>query len=213
MTRLSVIGGTGYAGSAVVREASARGHEVISFSRAAPERQVAGVRYETGDALERPDLARGMGEADAVVVAVAPRGPMAGRVIGMVRQAAELAGAHGTRLGVVGGFSTLRPAADAARFVDGDLPDHLAGEAREMAGVLAMLRDEADAVDWFYVCPAAGFGAGSPGVRTGHYRLGGEVALRDEQGRSEISAEDFAAAVVDEIERPAHHREVFSVAY
>jgi uncharacterized protein len=64
-----------------------------------------------------------------------------------------------------------------------------------------------------FVSPAGTYGAWAPGERTGTYRVGGEVALFDAEGGSNISGGDFAAAVVDEIETPTHHREHIGVAY
>jgi putative NADH-flavin reductase len=53
----------------------------------------------------------------------------------------------------------------------------------------------------------------APGERTGHFRLGGDQLLRDAQGKSHISMEDFAIAMVDEVEQPAHSRQRFTVGY
>lgn len=81
-----------------------------------------------------------------------------------------------------------------------------------MASVLDDLRSSDDALDWFFVSPAAGFGGYAPGEPLGHYRIGGDVLLTDENGESFISAADLAAAVVDEIEQPRHRRMRFTVA-
>lgn len=114
----------------------------------------------------------------------------------------------------VGGFSSLRPAPDAPRFVEGDLPEEFAAEAREMDAVPQQLADSAPVgLDRLFVSPAGGYGGWDPGEATGRYRIGGEVALFDEAGGSKISGADFALAIVDEIDNPAHHREHISVAY
>ena len=68
-------------------------------------------------------------------------------------------------------------------------------------------------LDWVFVSPAGAYGAWAAGERTGAYRVGGEVALFDAEGGSNISGADFALAVVDEIETPVHHREHIGVAY
>ena len=68
-------------------------------------------------------------------------------------------------------------------------------------------------LDWVFLSPAGDFGSWVPGERTGEYRVGGDVALFDEQGRSALSGADFAVAIVDEIETPKHHREHIGVAY
>src|SRR3546814_13242114 len=68
-------------------------------------------------------------------------------------------------------------------------------------------------VGWFLVSPAIVFGSHAPGDATGHYRVGGYVVLRDDNGVSAISGADLAVAVVDEVEKPVHHRQRFTVAY
>ena len=76
-----------------------------------------------------------------------------------------------------------------------------------------MLRADTSGADWFFVSPAAAFGSYNPGQPTGKYRVGGDILLTDESGKSEISGADYALAFVDEIEHPAHHRTRFTVAY
>lgn len=78
---------------------------------------------------------------------------------------------------------------------------------------LEALRRTPEDVDWFYLSPPTGFGAHIPGERLGHYRLGRDVLLTDEQGASMISGDDFATAFLDEIDHPRHHRCRFTVAY
>ena len=68
-------------------------------------------------------------------------------------------------------------------------------------------------LDWLFLSPAGAYGARAPGERTGAYRVGGEVALFDAEGASHLSGADFALAIVDEIERPKHHREHIGIAY
>jgi len=72
-----------------------------------------------------------------------------------------------------------------------------------------MLRAEAD-LDWTFLSPSAFF---LPGERTGTFRLGGDALLADEGGNSRISFEDYAVALMDELERPAHSRQRFTVGY
>ena len=67
--------------------------------------------------------------------------------------------------------------------------------------------------DWFFVHPAEIFGVWNPGERTGSYRDGGDVVVRDAEGVSNISGPDLAVAVIDEIETPKHHRERYTVGY
>ena len=212
MATIVVFGGTGYTGSNIVREAASRGHEVISVSRSQPTEPVEGVRYEVGKA---EDVAqRAIPGADVVVAALSPRGDMAGRLVEVYGQLARLAAEAGARYLQVGGFSSLRPAPDAPRFVEGEIPAEYRAEALEGEASRVMLFEDAPTeLDWLFVSPAGAYGAWAAGERTGSYRVGGEVALFDAEGGSNISGADFAVAVVDEIETPAHHREHIGIAY
>ncbi|MFI7398526.1 NAD(P)-dependent oxidoreductase [Micrococcus luteus] len=211
MTAITVVGGTGYAGAAIVAEAARRGHTVTAISRTAPGTQVEGVDYVTGDLTQSvPDVAG----AEVVVAALSPRGDNAGRLRDAYRSLAQAAATNGARFVGIGGFSSLRPAESAPRFVEGDdLPPEFAAEAREMNDILADLATGSVDVDWLFVSPAAEFGSHAPGEALGRYRVSGEVALFDEDGKSAISGADFARAVLDEIETPTRHRTQIHFAY
>lgn len=211
MTAITVVGGTGYAGAAIVAEAARRGHTVTAISRTAPGTQVEGVDYVTGDLTQSvPDIAG----AEVVVAALSPRGDNAGKLRDAYRSLAQAAATNGARFVGIGGFSSLRPAEGAPRFVEGDdLPPEFAAEAREMNDILADLATGSVDVDWLFVSPAAEFGSHAPGEALGRYRVSGEVALFDQDGKSAISGADFARAVLDEIETPTHHRAQIHFAY
>lgn len=211
MTAITVVGGTGYAGAAIVTEAARRGHTVTAISRTAPGTQAEGVDYVTGDLTQSvPDIAG----AEVVVAALSPRGDNAGRLRDAYRSLAQAAATNGARFVGIGGFSSLRPAEGAPRFVEGDdLPPEFAAEAREMNDILADLATGSVDVDWLFVSPAAEFGSHAPGEALGRYRVSGEVALFDQDGKSAISGADFARAVLDEIETPTHHRAQIHFAY
>lgn len=212
MATVVVFGGTGYTGSNVVSEAASRGHEVISVSRRPPTEPLSGVRYETGDVGQVAE--RVIPGADAVVATLAPRGDMAGRLVEVYTELARLSAEAGARYFQVGGFSSLRPAEGAPRVVEGDVPEEYRAEALEGEATRAMLAGRSpDGLDWVFFSPAASYGAWAPGERTGTYRLGGEVALFDADGGSNLSGADFAVAIVDEIEKNSLHREHVGVAY
>jgi len=214
MARITVLGGTGYGGGAVVAEAARRGHRVLAVSRTAPRTPVPQVRYVTGSVLDHGVLERAVSEADVVFEALSPRGDMAGKVEGMFTDLLALAQQHRTRLGVLGGASSLLVAADGPRLLDlAPVPPEVRPEVDLGIHKLETLRTTPEALDWFYVSPAAEFGAWVPSTRTGTYRLSDDVLLRTPDGRSEISAADLAIAVVDEIEHPTHHRRRFHVAH
>lgn len=216
MTRITVVGGTGYAGSAIVAEAARRGHEVVSVSRSVPaeEARVEGVRYETGSLVDADVRARAVADAEVVVSSLSPRGELDGRIVEVDRELAALADQHGARFVVVGGYSSLRLEEGGPRQAEtGQIPPEYAGEALQMNEVLGELLGGSDSLDFVFVSPAMQFGAYAPGEALGRYRVGGEVAFTDEDGVSAVSGADFALAIVDEIETPAHRRQHVSVAY
>ncbi|HEX3647197.1 MAG TPA: NAD(P)H-binding protein [Pseudonocardiaceae bacterium] len=211
MSTVLIIGGTGYTGANVAAEAATRGHRVTSFSRFAPPTPVAGVTYSHGQAEDATALIDGQ---DVVVATLSPRGDLAGRLPGLYQDFATAAASTGVRLIVIAGFSSLRPAPGEPRFTEGEIPERFRSEALEMDEIRNWLVTVApDGLDWTVVSPAGGYGSYAPGERIGRYRVGGEVALFDENGESEISGADFALAVVDEIDRHEHPREHISVAY
>jgi putative NADH-flavin reductase len=212
MATIAVVGGTGYTGGNIVGEAASRGHTVISISRSEPPERVPGVRYELGPVRDvAPKVLPG---ADVVVAALSPRGDTAGQLVDAYTQLAELSAEAGARYLQIGGFSSLRPAPGAPRFVEGELAEEFRAEALEGEATRIMLFEQApENLDWVFISPAGAYGAFAPGERTGQYRVGDEIALFDADGASTISGADFAIAVVDEIERSAHHRAHIGIAY
>jgi uncharacterized protein len=210
MASIVIFGGTGFAGGAIAAEAVRRGHSVTSVSpsgRPAPE----GVRTVKGS-LGDADLVESLAaDADVAVIAMrAASGELGTAVPALLDAAAK----HGTRIGVVGGAGSLHVSDGGPRVVDlPEFPDAYKGEALAHADVLEALRAAPATVDWFYLSPAAVFGAHAPGDATGNFRTSGDILLSDAEGNSYISGADYATAFVDEIERPAHSRERFHVAY
>jgi uncharacterized protein len=214
VARISIFGGTGYAGAAIAQEATWRQHQVTSFSRRLPEQPIDTVTYVVGSVLDEVVRSQALHEADVVVAAFAPRGDMAEQMRPAAASLAAESGTAGVRLGVVGGAGSLLTVEGGPRLIDVlELPPELKPEVLAVAGVLDDLRSSPVSLDWFYVSPGVGFGAHVPGEARGTYRVGGDVALRNEDGLTGIGGADFAAAFVEEIETPAHHRTRFTVAY
>ena len=212
MTRIAVIGGTGFAGRNIVTEALERGHTVISVARTLPGDRIEGATYLVGTILDVPTLVGQLEGVEVVVVATSPRGDMEGKMRDAV---AELVAAlpEGVRVGVIGGAGGSLVAPDGPRLIDTDFPEEFKAEAFEAIGILEDLQATDAARDWFFVHPAGGFGAFNPGERTGNYRVGGDVLVTDDAGESYISGPDLAVAVLDEIESPKHRRQRFTVGY
>lgn len=216
MAKITVLGGTGYAGSNIVQTAAQRGHTVVAYSRSSPKSPVAGVEYRTGDVTDPSVLTAAVEGADVVISALSPRGQLSepGLLRGICAELADKSAAAGARLGVVGGAGSLLASEGGPRLADTpEFGDDYRPEALEMAGVLDDLRAGQTDVSWFLVSPAGGFGNWAPGEATGKYRVGGDVLLTDEEGNSYISGADFGLAIVEEIEQPRHENARFTVAY
>jgi putative NADH-flavin reductase len=211
--RIKVLGGTGYAGSQIVREAVKRGHEVTSYSRSLPPEPVEGAEYRIGNVLEDSFLAEVVADTDAVVETLSPRGELEGRLDGVRDRLIALATKAGVRLGVLAGASSLRVSPDGPLLLDVRPPaPEIRAEVLAGVTVLDALRQSAPELDWFAVSPAASFGAWAPGEATGRYRTSDDVLLVDEDGQSHLSAADLAVAFLDELETPVHRRRRFHVA-
>ncbi|MFL5493071.1 MAG: NAD(P)-dependent oxidoreductase [Gemmatimonadales bacterium] len=215
--KIVVFGATGNIGQRVAKEALSRGHEVTGVVRdpAAVQPPDPRVRLVKGDATKADDVAKVVKGADAVVSAISPRrnprGLPAPSLAANARALiAGLRAAGVKRVLYVGGASSLEVAPGKALSDEPDFPEMYKPEAREGREALAVWRNEAAGLDWTYLSPAAEI---APGERTGKYRTTGDQLLVDAAGKSFITFEDYAAAVLDELERPQHIGRRFGVAY
>ena len=216
MARITILGGTGYAGAAIAAEAARRGHEVTAVSRTQPEEPAEGVDYVTGTVLDGAVLDSVLAGRDVVISALSPRGDMAGKVEGVLQELARRLAGTPTRLAHIGGASSLLVEAGGPRLWDvtkEHVPDDVRPEIETGLTILDDFVATPESLDWFYVSPPENFGSWVPAPVKGEYRLGGDVLVRDDAGESTISAADLALAVVDEIEKPAHHRKRFTAAH
>jgi putative NADH-flavin reductase len=212
-----VYGGSGSIGSRIVNEAAARGHKVTVVDKS-PKPDIApkGVTVIAGDALDPKDILKNIVGADvlvsSVVVRPAPTPDFALRVVKSEVEALKAqTGSKKTRLMIVGGASSLLNA-QGQRIID-SMPAMMRenGEVGASVESLDWLRSEVkDAVSWTFFSPAGNIRAGT---RTGKFRLGGEQQVIDAQGRSSISMEDYAVAMLDEIEKPQYLNNRFTVGY
>ncbi len=195
--KIAVYGATGMIGSRIVEEARTRGLDVTRISRRA------GTGGLEGDAADHAFAARVAADHDVVVSAIGPN-RTADDGDAFARSVDTLVDTLGDkRLVVVGGAGSLE--VDGTALVDTpDFPDEYKSEARKTAAVLQSLRETPAAVDWTYLSPAPLI---APGERTGSYKLGDNSPAGDR-----ISAEDYAVALVDEIEKASHRRARFTVA-
>jgi putative NADH-flavin reductase len=200
---IAFIGASGNAGSRILKELSDRGHQVTAIARH-PEKiaQLPGVTPVKGDANDEAALAALLRGHDTVISAVHFTASDASVLIGAVKTAGA------KRYLVVGGAGSLEAAPGVALVDTPDFPQAYKAEALAGAEFLDLLRKE-PTLDWTFLSPSAMF---VPGERTGKFRLGTDQLLTNEHGSS-ISFEDYAIAFVDEIEKPAHSRQRFTVGY
>lgn len=211
-----IFGATGYAGGHIAAEAESRGHQVVRVSRNPPP-SAAGDNSRAGSVHDLALVAELAPAADVLVISVPSRAEDGVALADSIGPILELAGQHSARVGVVGGAGSLLVSPDGPRLMDtGVLPEAAMPEVTAHAAVLEAMRNsggDGSDTDWFYLSPAGGFGSYAPGERTGTYRTGDDVLLVDADGNSAISGADYAIALMDEVERPAHHRARFTVAY
>ncbi|RYF82586.1 MAG: NAD(P)-dependent oxidoreductase [Comamonadaceae bacterium] len=205
MSHVVLLGITGRAGSRIATELLQRGHTVTGIARNVSKAQPqAGLTLVAADATDAATLAPLLQGHDAVVSSTRfADGIDAPTLLTAAKQAGV------PRVLVVGGAGSLEVAPGVALIDTPQFPDAYKAEAGAGRVFLNALRDET-AIDWTFLSPAALF---EPGERTGAFRLGGDQFMADAQGNSRISMEDYAIALVDEIETPKHSRQRFAVAY
>ena len=205
-----LFGATGKSGSRILRELSERGHEVTAVARDISKLngEAAKVAQDDLENVQRTaEIIRG---ADAVISAYAPPADDTDALIGVTeRQLRALRLAGVKRLLVVGGAGGLEVAPGVSLIDSGHLPEAWLPIATSHVKALGVLQQSED-IDWTYVAPAAYF---EPGTRTGQFRAGSNELISSATGESRISMEDYAIAMVDELESGAHPRQRISVGY
>jgi putative NADH-flavin reductase len=201
--KIALIGATGNAGSRILIELSRRGHGITAIARH-PGKLPAlpGVIPSQADAGDVAGLAAAIEGHDAVISAVHFTASDPRKLIAAVHQAGV------PRYLVVGGAGSLEVAPGVKLIDTPQFPAIYKAEAAAGGAFLDLLRQEA-ALDWTFLSPSAVF---APGERTGKFRLGRDQLLTNDKGSS-ISFEDYAVALADEIEKPAHSRQRFTVGY
>ena len=211
-----LIGATGFVGSAILNELLNRGHKVTAVVRDPAKLEgkagVTAVKEDVANVDAIAALAKGK---DAVISAYNPgwTNPDIAALITenypRILNAAKQSGVG--RLLIVGGAGTLF-CAPGLRVVDsGAIPEEIMGGVRPLGDFyLNTLMNEND-IDWVFFSPAGAFDEN--GQRTGKFRLGKDDLIVDAEGNSHISVQDYAVAMVDELEQENHHKERFTIGY
>lgn len=216
MANVLLIGATGFVGSAVLNELVSRGHKVTAVARniekIAKSELLDAVKEDVANVDAIAKLADGK---DAIISAYNPgwTNPDIATLISenypKILSAAKKSGVE--RLLIVGGAGTLF-CAPGLRVVDsGAIPEEIMGGVRPLGDFyLNTLMNEND-IDWVFFSPAGVFDP--QGKKTGNYRLGKDDLIVDAEGNSHISVQDYADAMVNELEKPVHHKERFTIGY
>lgn len=207
---VTLIGATGHAGGGVLDELLSRGHHVTALvrdpSKLAPR---AGLKVDAGDIEDSGSIAAACQDAAALVSAYGPGPDNPELLISATRHLIQAAQeSHVPRLIYIGGAATLEVAPGVTLLASGHLPQEWLGIAQAHAKALELMR-QSD-LNWTCVSPSAYF---EPGERTGKFRLATDTLLVAADGRSHISFEDLAVALVDELEKPHYERQRFTVGY
>lgn len=202
--KIALIGATGFIGSRLLAELTSRGHQVTAIVRN-PEKVApgAGITAKKGDVYDKDGLATLLAGHDAAISAVHFSASDPATLLAAVKQSGV------KRYLVVGGAGSLEVAPGVKLFDTPEFPAIYLDEARKGGTFLDLLKGESG-LGWTFLSPSAVI---APGERTGQFRLGKDQLLVDGTGQSRISAEDYAIALVDELEKPAHVRQRFTVGY
>ena len=217
--KVALIGASGYVGSRLLAEALQRGHTVTALVRH-PDKVPphAHLTVKQGDVLKVDELAQALAGHDVVISAFNPARQSVApdifeqHVAGHKAIIAATKKSGVTRFLAVGGAASLKTASGEEYL---DSPEFPADYAPFKAGIrgtreLYYLLKKEPELDWVFLSPSVRV---TPGTRTGRYRVGKDHVLYDAQGVSAISLEDYAVAMLDELEQPKHHRERFTVGY
>ena len=207
--KVVLYGASGMIGSRILRELLSRGHEVTAVVRNTAKLNVPNVTILQGDVLVPERVAETARGADAAISAYSPPADDTQKLVTATKSILKGLKAAGiTRFIAVGGAGSLEVSPGVQLVDTPDFPPLWKPYAIAHRDALRVL-ETAD-LEWTNLSPAAWV---EPGERTGQFRTGTGSLVVDKKGESRISAEDYAVALVDELERPRHTRERFTVAY
>ncbi|QII70378.1 NAD(P)-dependent oxidoreductase [Apibacter sp. B3706] len=216
MKKVALIGASGFIGSQLVKELLSRGYQVTAIVRSADKikNDDKNLKVVSADVFDTDKLAEVLKNNDAVISAYNPGWTNPNIYDDTIKgyqsiiEAVKKAGIK--RLQAVGGAGSLLVAPGKTVVDSGAIPDEILPGVKALALVLKDQFLPEKELDWVFFSPA---GTIEPGERTGKYRLGLDDLITDDQGNSKISVQDYAKAMVDELENPKHHQQRFTIGY
>lgn len=206
--KVILYGASGNAGSRILHELQSHGHQVTAAVRN-PEKLPVGTKSVRDDLSNTDRIAEIIAGSDAVVSAYMPPPDNTDELVAVTRRLIDAVRKAGNpRLLVVGGAASLEVAPGVTLLASGHLPAPWIPIATAHAKTLDLLKSSD--IPWTYFSPAGFF---EPGQRTGKFRLGKNQLIANDKGESRISFEDYAVALADELEHPAHVRQRFTIGY
>ena len=212
--KIALIGASGFIGSALREEALRRGHQVTALVSHPKKLNATATNLSVKqvDVQNTAQLTEALTGAEVVISAFSGHAQDDIRgyyVQGVKSIIAAAKAADVPRLVIVGGAGSLRVAADTRLIDTPAFPEEYKATALGAQDALALLQEE-PALNWTMLSPAAEI---FPGERTGQFRLGLDDLLVDDEGNSRISVQDYAVALLDEVDHPQHERQRFTLAY
>jgi putative NADH-flavin reductase len=212
--KIAIIGASGQIGAFIRDEALTRGHQVTAIVRHPEKIALRNPRLTVMKADILKDNVDGLVKGhDAVISAYNPGWSYPDIYNEQIKGAeAIISGVKKSgikRLLFVGGAGSLEVAPGVQVLDTATFPENTKGGVLATRETLYMLRKEKE-LEWTFLSPPTSI---KPGERTGHYRVGKDQLLKNEKGESKISTQDYAVAMLDELEKPQHTRERFTVAY
>jgi uncharacterized protein len=216
MKKIVLIGASGFVGSAILKESLDRGHKVTAVVRH-PEMistMHKNLIVKHGDVSSGDTVSGICKGADVVISAFNPgwKNPdIAEETTKVYREIIKGVRKSGVnRLLVVGGAGSLFISPGKRMMDAGLMPESFLPAVKALANIYLDDLTSEKSIDWVFFSPA---GMLEPGLRTGKFRLGKDDLIVNEKGESKISVQDYAVAMIDEVEKPAHHRERFTIGY
>jgi len=216
MKEIVLIGASGFVGSAILNEALDRGHKVTAVVRHPEKITIVhkNLIVKPGDVSSVETVSEVCKNKEAVISAYNPGWTNPNiyedtlRIYPIILEGVKISGAK--RLLITGGAGSLFVSPGLRLMDSGAIPEAYLPAVKSLASFFLETLSNEKYLDWVFFSPA---GILEPGLRTAKFRLGKDNLIVNEKGESRISVQDYAVAMIDELEKPSHHQERFTIGY